>query len=94
MLLLLCPLTSYIDDSDDQLIRFGPCQRISCAVVVIDDDNVVEKTESILIRLERTDDLSNRIRLGVSSGEIEVEDDNDGMCTAWFIMYTYQCIYK
>ena len=69
----------YIDDSDDQLIRFAPCERSSCEVVAIEDDNVVEMTEKIVIHLERTDDLSNRITIGVSSGVIEVEDDNDSM---------------
>ena len=71
---------SYVDDSDDLLIRFSPCQRSSCAVVSIEDDDVVEKIERIVIRLERTVDLNSRIRFGISSGVIEVEDDNDGMC--------------
>ena len=84
---------SYVDDSDDQLIRFSPCQRRSCVAVSIEDDDVVERTERVVIRLERTDDLNNRIRFGVSSGVIEVEDDNDGMCYNMyrFIMYAYQC---
>ena len=68
----------YIDDSDDRLIIFNPCRRISCTVVAIEDDDVVEKTERVVIRLERTVDLNNRIRIGVSSGVIEVEDDHDG----------------
>ena len=80
MLLSFSPLIFYEDDSDDQLIRFVPCQSSSCAVVAIEDDHVVEKTERIVIRLERTVDLSSRIRIGVSSGVIEVEDDSDGMC--------------
>ena len=67
-------------------------------LVAIDDDDVVEKTETIEIRLERTDNLSNRIRLNVSSGEIEVEDDNDRTCrviyTGLLCIYTYQCIFK
>ena len=68
---------SYIDDL---LISFSPCQRTSCAVVAIEDDDVVEKTERVVIRLERTVDLINRIRIGLSSGVIYIEDDNDGMC--------------
>ena len=63
---------------DDLMIRFSPCERSSCAVVEIEDDDVVERTERVVIHLERTDDLSSRIRIGVSSGVIEVEDD--GMC--------------
>ena len=80
MLLSFSPLISYEDDSGDQLIRFSPCQRSSCVVVSIEEDDVVEKTERVVIRLERTDGLSNRIRIGISSGVIEVEDDNDGTC--------------
>ena len=63
---------------DDLMIRFSPCQRSNCAVVTIEDDDVVERTERVVIRLERTDDLNNRIAIGVSSGVIQVEDD--GMC--------------
>ena len=63
---------SYIDDL---LISFSPCQRSSCAVVTIEDDDVVEKTERVVIRLERTADLNSRIKIGVSSGVLEVEDD-------------------
>ena len=48
--------------------------------MTIEDDDVVEKVERIVIRLERTADLNSRIRFGISSGVIEVEDDNDGMC--------------
>ena len=93
MLVSFSSLIFYEDDSDDQLIRFVPCQRSSCADVAIEDDDVVEKTERVVIRLERTDDLSNTIRFGVSFGVIEVEDDNDGMCYN-IIMYTYQYLSK
>ena len=70
------------------MISFGPCQTTSCAVVAIEDDDVVEKTERVVIRLERTNDLSNRISIGTSSGVIEVEDDGTCCNIHWYYVHT------
>ena len=57
-----------------------------------EDDDVVEETELVAIRLERTFDLSNRITIGVSSsGVVEITDDNDSMC--FVVIYTCINIY-
>ena len=58
---------------------FNPCDRSACVNISIPNDEIVEESEMIAIRLERTVGLSNRISLVTSSGVIEVTDDNEGM---------------
>ena len=67
-----------LSSADNTLIRFDSCQIRNCMSMPIEDDDVVEETETVTIRLERTVDLDNRITIGVSSGVIEIMD-NDSM---------------
>ena len=62
--------------ADNILMGFDPCLIQYCVAVPTEDDDVVEKTKRVVIHLERTDDLDNRITIGVPSGEIEIMDND------------------
>ena len=59
-------------------LTFAECQNRSCVDVLIEDDDVLELTESFSVTLERTLGLDDRIELGPVDAEVEITD-NDGM---------------
>ena len=58
-------------------LMFGACERRRCVNVTIENDVVLEDTESFDVTLERTTGLDGRITLDPVDGEIEITD-NDG----------------
>ena len=61
-------------------LNFNACKERACAYISIMDDDIVEKSESFTISLERTTDLDSRISLSSERGEVTILDD-DGMLT-------------
>ena len=72
---------------------FASCETRACINVTIEDDNVVELTESFSVKLNRTDGLDERIILEPVEAEIEIIN-NDGEwvnnVTNWlFILFIF-----
>ena len=72
----------YTESGEDYMISatvsFAACQRKSCVMVAIIDDEILENIESFNFTLERTSELDTRITLDPVDGVVEI-DDNDGM---------------
>ena len=67
---LYCCLTGHLD-------VWGMCERRHYVNVTIENDDVLEDTESFDVTLERTTGLDSRITLDPVDGKIEITD-NDG----------------
>ena len=76
------------------ILMFGACERRRCVNVTIENDVVLEDTESFDVTLERVTGLDGRISLDPVDGEIEITD-NDGMfvsaCQFTVICFMKQC---
>ena len=84
------------DGITDAIVSFAACQRRSCVLVNITDDEILEDIESFTFTLERTSELDASITLEPVDGTLEIID-NDGMfyskCTdsVVYIMVNYRC---
>ena len=67
-------------DYDLHLLNFSSCEERACTPVIIVDDDIPEKNESLAISLVRTADLDQRIILSSESEEVTILND-DGMLT-------------
>ena len=66
--------------SDNYPIVFSPCATRACTFVPVMDDGVVERSKTVLILLERPEDLDNGITIGNGAADLRIIDDpNDGM---------------
>ena len=68
-------------DAQSTILMFDACESLVCLPVLIVDDDELDKAdrESIIVSLERTADLDNRIILDGVRGVIEIEDDEGGL---------------
>ena len=73
-------------------MSFSACGRRSCVIVPFVDNDVVEETELIHIRLVETANVNNRITVDVSSAVIEVADDNDSKLCNIRLCYVHDII--
>ena len=60
------------------ILAFDTCDTRQCTEIPIEDDMIVELTESFFVTLERTPGLHTRITLNPVLEEIEITD-NDGL---------------
>ena len=68
--------------SDNYPMVLQPCQHRECVSVPVTNDYLVEMTETLLVRLERTESLDSRIMISNSSGTLTIYDDSsDGIYT-------------
>ena len=65
-------------DGISAIVFFAACQRKSCILVNITDDEILENIESFNFTLERTSELDSRISLEPVDGVVYINDD-DGM---------------
>ena len=65
-------------------LTFDACDTRQCTEISIENDMIVEITESFFVTLERTPDLDSRITLNPVDGEIEITD-NDGVYTNVYV---------
>ena len=59
------------------ILLFDTCQTKQCALIRIEDDEIIEDVENFFVTLERTTELNERITLDPVDGEIQI-NDNDG----------------
>ena len=62
--------------SMDTLLLFEPNDAESCVDVIIQNDNIVEQTESFTVTLEKSLDLNDRVILNHTDRTISIIDDD------------------
>ena len=77
---------SHMDFSSviNTIVQFNECERRSCIIIPIVDDEVPENTEFFNLTLKR----NGRIQLDPVDGIVEITD-NDGMCTVVIVRPQY-----
>ena len=66
-------------------LLFQPNQRRVCVTIPIEDDDMVEQTESFTVILRGTQDLHEAIRLTQTNGFVVIIDDDGTLITVIFI---------
>ena len=68
-------------------LNFNTCDTQRCTEIPIENDTIVELTESFFVTLGRTPGLDDRITLDPHDGEIEITD-NDGLWDSYNIPFS------
>ena len=84
--LFLVSLMDYQNVSS--ILAFDTCGTQQCTEIPIEDDMIVELTETLFVTLERTPGLHSRITLNPVDAEIEITD-NDGLWDLYNIPFIY-----
>ena len=66
-------------------LLFQPNERRVCVTIPIEDDDMVEQTESFTVILRGTQDLHEAIRLTQTNGFVVIIDDDGTLITVIFI---------
>ena len=59
------------------ILLFDTCQTKQCALIRIEDDDIIEDVENFFVILENTTELNDRITLDPIDGEIQINDNGN-----------------
>ena len=68
------------------IVTFEKCSREACEYIIIIDDRMVERDETLYVTLGRTSDLDERIRLHPTEQRVKILNDDGDCALQWLLL--------